>query len=366
MDDRELDIPLNASGNINVHQDTFLTKTAGPMDPSYSEYDFSHPRRGIAVIVVNNQIEGHKEKRTGSEKDMTFFQHMFTAYGFEIRTFFNKKSQDLLKELHNISKEDHSENDCFALAISTHGEGVIERNTSREDVIYTTDQTIKVRYLLELFTDEKCPTLKGKPRIVFIQACRGEELDDGVTVHLSTSTSVQNADEEDMTDLSSYTAQKQVVQQASDDADALPSIAAIHRHGPGRHNFTVQPKPTLVSQQVRQTQVYSYSGYTQEEVYVVPAPCYDDFLVMYATPPGYFAFRRTTEGSWFIKNLAEVLLQPGRRSLLRELTRVIRKVSQNMESKNSDKKYDAKKQSPVIYSKLIKDIYLTPKNGSEY
>lgn len=77
---------------------------------------------------------------------------------------------------------------------------------------------------------------------------------------------------------------------------------------------------------------------------------------------GFFAFRRTTDGSWFIKCLAEVLLKSdGSRTLLQELTKVISKVSQDFQSKNRNEKLDAKKQSPVIYSMLTKDVYLKPK-----
>lgn len=76
------------------------------------------------------------------------------------------------------------------------------------------------------------------------------------------------------------------------------------------------------------------------------------------------AFRRPNEGSWFVKSLAEVLSKSdGSRNLTKELTRVIRLVAENYCSISKDEKKDKKKQTPVIYSMLCKDIYMVPKKS---
>ncbi|CAL1529197.1 unnamed protein product [Lymnaea stagnalis] len=316
-------------------------------------YKFSHSRRGIAVIIVNNRT-GNENIRQGSEKDTTFLQQIFNHYGFEIRTFCNMKSKELLSGLLRISREDHSENDCFAMAISTHGMESYGcgTNGTREDVIETQDELIPVRFLLKLFTDDKCPSLQGKPRLVFIQACRGQELDNGLTI---TCTSPK-ADLEAAGDaLMDAVLLKERLNPGQDDTDAPP-----HSHdtdGPNSNRLYDAEESISASDTTDGKKSLS-------DIYIAPAPCYEHFLVMYATPPGYFAFRNKADGSWFIRILADVLLRSdGRQSLTRELTRVIRRVAHDMQSYNTNPRYDAKKQSPVIYSKLIKEIYLTPKNG---
>ena len=64
---------------------------------------------------------------------------------------------------------DHSDCDCFACVILSHGE---------EGVIYGTNGTVKMEDLVAPF--RQCRTLVGKPKLFFIQACRGTRLDSGV------------------------------------------------------------------------------------------------------------------------------------------------------------------------------------------
>jgi caspase-like apoptosis-related cysteine protease len=50
-------------------------------------------------------------------------------------------------------------------------------------IIYAKDGVYKPEdKLWERFTDDKCPTLVGKPKLFFIQACQGDRFDRGVTL----------------------------------------------------------------------------------------------------------------------------------------------------------------------------------------
>lgn len=55
---------------------------------------------------------------------------------------------------------DHKNNDCFVLAILSHGE---------EGYIWGTDAMIYINDLIDLFKGTTCPSLAGKPKIFFIQ-----------------------------------------------------------------------------------------------------------------------------------------------------------------------------------------------------
>ena len=65
--------------------------------------------------------------------------------------------------------------DCIACVISSHGAEVpiakTTENTSytRHHILFTKDGIIPTDEILELFNDEHCPRLRGKPRMFFIQ-----------------------------------------------------------------------------------------------------------------------------------------------------------------------------------------------------
>jgi Caspase domain len=59
-----------------------------------------------------------------------------------------------------VSREDHSDADCFVCIILSHG---------GDGFIYGTDGIIRVSELVDMFKGDECPTLAGKPKMFFIQ-----------------------------------------------------------------------------------------------------------------------------------------------------------------------------------------------------
>jgi hypothetical protein len=72
---------------------------------------------------------------------------------------------ELMEEAANL---DHSDADCFGAMIMSHGE---------EGVVCGTDDSIEIETLISPF--KNCPSLVGKPKLFFFQACRGEKYDQG-------------------------------------------------------------------------------------------------------------------------------------------------------------------------------------------
>ena len=69
-----------------------------------------------------------------------------------------------------VAKEDHSAHDCLMIAILSHGD---------TNIMYAKDYSYKPDLLWMSFTADKVPTLAGKPKIFFVQACQGNQLDEG-------------------------------------------------------------------------------------------------------------------------------------------------------------------------------------------
>lgn len=72
-----------------------------------------------------------------------------------------------------VSNMDHSENDCFLIAVMTHGS---------KGKLYAYDTHYKYKEMWSPFYTSHCPSLKEKPKIFLIQACQGKLVDHGVTL----------------------------------------------------------------------------------------------------------------------------------------------------------------------------------------
>ncbi|KAG5326056.1 CASP1 protein, partial [Acromyrmex heyeri] len=71
-----------------------------------------------------------------------------------------------------VSQLDHTDNDCVCVITLTHG--------LQKDIICANDVMYSSNELWKPFVANKCSTLAGKPKLFFIQACRGDESDDGI------------------------------------------------------------------------------------------------------------------------------------------------------------------------------------------
>ncbi|WAQ95536.1 CASP3-like protein [Mya arenaria] len=158
-------------------------------DDSEDVYNFNHPTRGYMVIIVNDRFK-HQPFRDGAECDLRHMKEMARKLGYRIQnTHFckNLTQFETIGVLKNAKTADHSQCDSFALMISTHG---LEQPNSKargkmdHALVCADDKMIFTSTITEMFNDENCPTLKGKPKLFFIQACRGENLDSGSTIRI--------------------------------------------------------------------------------------------------------------------------------------------------------------------------------------
>ncbi|KAI0211187.1 Caspase-3 [Lamellibrachia satsuma] len=101
-------------------------------------------------------------------------------------------------------------------------------------------------------------------------------------------------------------------------------------------------------------------GEVEQKIYRIPEEA--DFLYAYSTAPGYFSWRNSNKGSWFIQALYKVFQKEcGERDILTMLTKVNRMVAYEFQSNASRPDMNRKKQIPSIVSMLTKQLYLRPK-----
>ena len=88
-----------------------------------------------------------------------------------------------LVSLRTVASQDHTHSDCLVVCICSHGDQFVQPPGSAShkyrmaDLVYGTDGVLYIRLITELFSDDKCPSLAGKPKLFFIQvSCLENEL----------------------------------------------------------------------------------------------------------------------------------------------------------------------------------------------
>ncbi|XP_067671261.1 caspase-3-like [Haliotis asinina] len=332
------------------------------------EYDFSYPQRGLAVIINNETFCSNSgmNKRPGSSYDAKDLKAVFKQMGFKVKSYTDLTADQMVLKLKKIAanlKYDHTKADSFTCAILSHGDSIeVKPKTPPYDVVKCQDVVFGVdgvlvptELLVDLFRDDFCPELEGKPRLFFIQACRGENLDKGVDLTVWKPVK--------------HPQKRHHPRGSSSSVDGLPCKKSPHMvteagdMADDADDMSCDMAPDDILLDEASVQDDTDAGKGSSNIVVKPAPLFKDFLVMYSSPPGYFAWRRTT-GAWFIQSLKKVILSAdlSTMSLSRLLTAVSHRVATCYQSHNDkDKWKDGMKQVPCVMSMLTKDVFFRPK-----
>uniref|UniRef100_A0A914Q9M7 Uncharacterized protein n=1 Tax=Panagrolaimus davidi TaxID=227884 RepID=A0A914Q9M7_9BILA len=192
----------------------------------------------------------------------------------------------MLKTAKSFAKDDeHKFYDSCVVFVLTHG--------IYDHFLGVDNREVNVHKFFECFNAENAPLLKGKPKLFFIQACRGRECDYGT------------------------------------------SYPDLHNIGfPERlATETVYPSmsPTLM-------------------------PIEGDMIIAYSTPPNYASYRRENRGSWFMESVCNVIGEYAKtEEICSILTKVNKRVAE-AEGYSADRKAFIK-QIPRFESSLTKKFY---------
>ncbi|KAM9618155.1 caspase-7 isoform 1-T3 [Trichechus inunguis] len=242
------------------------------------QYNMNFEKLGKCIIINNKNFDKMTgmDTRNGTDKDAEALFKCFKSLGFEVTVYNDCSCSKMQNLLQQASEEDHTNSACFACIMLSHGE---------ENLIYGTDGMTPIKDLTACFRGDRCKTLLEKPKLFFIQACRGTELDDGI----------------------------QADSGSVSDTDANPQ-------------------------------------------YKIPVEA--DFLFAYSTVPGYYSWRNSGRGSWFVQALCSVLNEHGKHlEIMQILTRVNFMVARDFESQSNVPQFHKKKQIPCVVSMLTKELY---------
>ncbi|CAI9613759.1 unnamed protein product [Staurois parvus] len=133
----------------------------------------NYQKLGKCIIINNKNFDVRTGMcvRNGTDKDAGDLCKCFRTLGFDVKVYNDQSCEEMERLLQGVAKNDHSDSACFACILLSHGE---------EGQIYGTDGAMAIKTLTTLFRGDKCQSLVGKPKLFFIQACRGSEFDEGI------------------------------------------------------------------------------------------------------------------------------------------------------------------------------------------
>uniref|UniRef100_A0AAR2KIW2 Caspase-8 n=1 Tax=Pygocentrus nattereri TaxID=42514 RepID=A0AAR2KIW2_PYGNA len=136
------------------------------------EYPMTSKPRGYCVIINNMNFKNNKRNREGSNYDAAALEKVFKILGFDVQIYTNQEAEAMKKLLLDFSKKEHG--DCFVCCVLSHGE--------KEGVLGIDEELCPMKDILSPFDGINCSSLAGKPKVFFIQACRGENMEANVVV----------------------------------------------------------------------------------------------------------------------------------------------------------------------------------------
>lgn len=133
-------------------------------------YQMSSMPRGHCVIINNIDFEIEDLKRSSAHCDGTFLKDIFQELGFIVYYYENLTSTAIKSTFcYHSNLEDLKNHDAFVGVIMSHGE-------SKDLIVGTDANFVRIEQILAFFNNFHCPMLANKPKLFFIQACRGSKL----------------------------------------------------------------------------------------------------------------------------------------------------------------------------------------------
>ena len=127
--------------------------------------------RGYAIIVCNYEYPEEKDFLTSGPTELYIIENLFRDMHFEPIRIVNKSHDLILSELKNISRERKflSKHDSLVIYVYSRGEkdGFLSLDSYGKNV-----EIIKYDEVIDIFSDQRCYTLIGKPKLFFFNCSR--------------------------------------------------------------------------------------------------------------------------------------------------------------------------------------------------
>ncbi|XP_038550295.1 caspase-1-like isoform X2 [Micropterus salmoides] len=130
-------------------------------------------RNRVALLITNIKFTNEKLNRRGAEKDEANMEKLLTSLGYEVVKHTNLTGKAINDSMINFSKHPKlKETDSVMVVIMSHGKLGAVLGINHDEKC---DDEFPINNIYKHLGSEKCPALLNKPKIIIIQACRGDE-----------------------------------------------------------------------------------------------------------------------------------------------------------------------------------------------
>nr|XP_002122917.1 caspase-2-like [Ciona intestinalis] len=267
-----------------------------------SGYKMTTKSRGYALIVCIGRFNAgvRLPDRQGTDADKKNLLAIFEQINYKTILVENCNKFEMERRVKQFAQmEEHRKCDSCAVAILSHG--------SKTDIYASDGRSIPIESLIKMFDNVNCPPLRNKPKIFFIQCCRGNNMDQGID--------------------------------ATDGPPTLNSETS-DSYNSTTHNIT--------------TDVDIISTASKR------LPTSSDMIIGYATLQGNAALRNTRHGSWYIQVLVKKIAQHAHEMDLLEILTLVNSAIKSKEGHSTDFDSQGVKEMSEFHSTLCKKLFFYP------
>nr|XP_009004948.2 caspase-1 isoform X2 [Callithrix jacchus] len=191
--------PMRSEGNVKLCPPEEAERIKKEQSAEiYPTMDKSSRTR-LALIICNEEFDS-LSRRTGAEVDITGMEILLKNLGYSVDVRKNLTASEMTTELEAFAhRPEHKTSDSTFLVFMSHGirEGICGKKYSEQ-----VPDILRVNEIFRNLNTKNCPSLKDKPKVIIIQACRGENegvvwLKDSAGVSENTSLPTTEAFEDD-------------------------------------------------------------------------------------------------------------------------------------------------------------------------
>uniref|UniRef100_A0A8C1MZV8 Caspase-8 n=1 Tax=Cyprinus carpio TaxID=7962 RepID=A0A8C1MZV8_CYPCA len=163
--------PASTSGDQCQNSDSHSVienKSLNFPNPEIQQYEMKGDRRGVCLIINNYDFSACTlGNREGTDIDKESLKVVFKWLGFEVLVEQDCSRNQILQGLRSLAARDHTPADCVVCCVLSHGQV--------KGIFGVDGEIVTFRELIETLSPNHCPSLYKKPKLFFIQACRGTE-----------------------------------------------------------------------------------------------------------------------------------------------------------------------------------------------